>query len=109
MLTCIHLSDLHFKADQGYEQNLITEGLVAAVARYSSEGRAPDAILVTGDIAHSGKEPEYKRSSLFFYNLPETSWHTRFLSLPVDTLYVNQYEEAADNLFWRLLRKPESL
>jgi predicted phosphodiesterase len=69
MLTCLHLSDLHFKADQGYEQNLIAAALVAAVARYTSEGRAPDAIFVTGDIADSGKEPEYRRSSLFFDNL----------------------------------------
>jgi len=69
MLTCLHLSDLHFKADQGYEQDLITEALVAAVARYRSEGRAPDAIFMTGDIANSGKEPEYTRSSLFFDNL----------------------------------------
>ncbi len=68
-LTWLHISDLHLRDRGRYDQEVILRALVASVKQFREEGRVPDLIVVTGDIAHSGKAEEYLQATLFFDDL----------------------------------------
>ncbi|ACF43329.1 SUMF1/EgtB/PvdO family nonheme iron enzyme [Pelodictyon phaeoclathratiforme] len=68
-LTWLHISDLHLSDRGRYDQEVILRALVASVKQFREEGRVPDLIVVTGDIAHSGKAEEYRQATLFFDDL----------------------------------------
>ncbi len=68
-LQWLHISDFHFKAGDGYDRNVVLQALLGLVERYRKEGRRPDLIFATGDIAQSGKESEYKLATTFFDEL----------------------------------------
>jgi predicted MPP superfamily phosphohydrolase len=64
MLTFIHLSDIHFSSgDNGsqFDQNQrIRRALLDDLSTRPADGSGFDALLVTGDIAYSGKKEEYE-------------------------------------------------
>jgi hypothetical protein len=67
MRTCwLHVSDFHLREGEGYDREVVLRALIAAVARYRDEGRKPDLIFATGDVAQSGKAGEYKLATEFF-------------------------------------------
>ncbi|MGA1869844.1 MAG: metallophosphoesterase family protein [bacterium] len=66
----LHVSDFHFKGNSDWQQDLVMKSLRQHVQKtLSEEGLQPDFICLTGDIAFSGKEAEYKRASLFLREL----------------------------------------
>jgi len=69
-VTWLHISDLHLKADESHDRNVVLGALVKSVRGYRErEKRAPDMIFATGDIAHSGQPKEYEVATLFFDQL----------------------------------------
>jgi predicted phosphodiesterase len=63
MLTFIHLSDIHFSSGDDASQfdlnQQIRRALLEDLGARQADGAHYDALLVTGDIAYSGKEEEY--------------------------------------------------
>ena len=69
-LTWLHISDLHFRASQSYDSNIMLSALLEDVKeRISDDGLQPDLIAVTGDVAFAGKAKEYDMARQFFDRL----------------------------------------
>ncbi len=74
-LTWLHLSDFHFEADPKDERpHWRRDRVMAALADQlpdllNQASIWPDAVFVTGDIAHSGKADEYREAAAFFKKL----------------------------------------
>ncbi|HEX9938592.1 MAG TPA: tetratricopeptide repeat protein [Longimicrobium sp.] len=68
-VTWLHVSDFHIRTGDGYDRNVVLKSLVASVKRFREQGRAPDLVFATGDIAFSGKEAEYALATEFFDEL----------------------------------------
>ena len=65
-LRWLHISDFHFRGGDPYDRDVVLRALVCAVRTYRAQGRQPDLIFATGDIAQSGKAHEYAPASAFF-------------------------------------------
>lgn len=62
MLRILHLSDIHFGQERKGERvrhDDVRDQLVDDLAGLLDEGKSLDLILINGDIAYSGKKPEY--------------------------------------------------
>lgn len=81
-VTWLHISDFHFKTGDAYDRDVVLRALIAAVTRFRKEGRQPDLIFATGDIAYSGKASEYTLAEQFFDELLKSA------GLPRKCLYV---------------------
>jgi 3',5'-cyclic AMP phosphodiesterase CpdA len=69
-LTWLHLSDLHFRADTSYDENIVLRALLRDVEeRIGRDGLRPDFVAVTGDIAFSGRPDQYALARSFFDDL----------------------------------------
>ncbi|MFL5385818.1 MAG: tetratricopeptide repeat protein [Longimicrobiaceae bacterium] len=68
-VTWLHVSDFHIREGDPYDRNVVLRALVESVRRMRENGRAPDLIFATGDIAFSGKPAEYKLATQFFDEL----------------------------------------
>lgn len=55
----LHLSDFHFRDSTSWDASTVLGRLSVDVARLVRNGLAPDIIVLTGDIAYSGKRAEY--------------------------------------------------
>lgn len=85
-ITWLHLSDLHFRAGEQHtwDENIVLEALLEDVrARIREDGFRPDLILVSGDIAFSGKQQEYALASAFFEELLSATQLSRDCIFPV--------------------------
>jgi predicted phosphodiesterase len=83
----VHLSDLHFTVgDPGLEERnaLIRDRLVADLNGLIGQTGTADAVVVTGDIAYSGKAAEYEQADQWFKQIidPITAGPTRLLCVP---------------------------
>jgi predicted phosphodiesterase/tetratricopeptide (TPR) repeat protein len=65
----LHVSDFHLKDGNRYDSEIVLQALVSSVKRFHGQGRKPDLIFATGDIAHSGKASEYAQATAFFDDL----------------------------------------
>ena len=69
MLTFIHLSDIHFSSGDDASQfdlnQQIRRALLDDLATRPAAGADYDALLITGDIAYSGKKEEYETAKHF--------------------------------------------
>ncbi|MFY0522819.1 metallophosphoesterase [Archangium gephyra] len=85
-LTWLHLSDVHFKADEHWEQSIVLNALKRDVlSALESSGLLPDIVFVTGDIAHSGAREEYAQAHRFFEEvarITRTDPHTQWFLVP---------------------------
>lgn len=61
----LHLSDLHFRADIT-QQDLVLESLKAQIQKMCNNGMIFNILVITGDIAFSGKKEEYELAMPFF-------------------------------------------
>ena len=63
----LHLGDLFAKNDLGesFDRSVVVDSLVERVEEDRRHGIAPDAIVVSGDIAFSGKMEEYESARFF--------------------------------------------
>jgi predicted phosphodiesterase len=70
-ITWLHLSDLHFRADErsAWDADIVLRELLKDVRARLEEGLRPDLILVSGDIAYSGQPAEYELARAFFDDL----------------------------------------
>lgn len=64
MLKILHLSDLHFTAS-GISQDLVVSSLSKMLEKLCKEETKPNVIVLTGDIAFSGKTEEYAKAKEF--------------------------------------------
>lgn len=55
----LHLSDFHFRPSTTWDASTVLGRLSVDIARLARTGLAPDIIVLTGDIAYSGKRTEY--------------------------------------------------
>lgn len=60
----LHLSDLHFTAS-GVSQDVVVSSLSKKIENICKEGVKPNIIVLTGDIAFSGKVEEYAKAKEF--------------------------------------------
>lgn len=66
-ISWLHLSDFHFKAEgDSFSQDISCEALVRDIPSRLTEDYPLQFIVVTGDIAFSGRSSEYKYASEFF-------------------------------------------
>ncbi len=83
----LHLSDIHFKKQRddkktGFREE-VQEKLMEAVSDQAKKQGTPDFVAVTGDIAFSGKKPEYNKALEFFEKLKGIlPRETEFLVVP---------------------------
>jgi hypothetical protein len=83
-ITWLHLSDLHFRASDAYNINVVLEAFVQDVPRLLAEnGLHPDFLAVTGDIAFSGQAEEYDLAWHFLDGLRE-----KLNELPKERLFI---------------------
>ena len=63
----LHLSDLHFQYhNDSFESTFVYDKLLEDLKHIES---LIDCVFITGDIAYSGKEEEYKIATEFFHNV----------------------------------------
>jgi predicted phosphodiesterase len=73
----LHISDLHFKSGENYDQDVVTRAFINSLPNLLSRYGPIDAIFVTGDVAYSGKEDEYDIADVFFQRIIETTGVSR--------------------------------
>lgn len=76
-VTWLHISDFHFKAGDPYDRDVVLHALIQSIRYFHEQGRRPDLIFATGDIAHSGKSEEYELATKFFDEILEATSLTR--------------------------------
>jgi predicted phosphodiesterase len=69
-VTWLHISDLHVRSGDSYDRHVVFRALVRSVRHFRErDGRSPDLIFATGDVAYSGKRDEYATATEFFDQL----------------------------------------
>lgn len=72
-LRWLHLSDLHFSSDERWERRTVLQSLLRLCKdELVAKGLGPHLVLVTGDVASSGKPVEYEQAEAFFHELMDT-------------------------------------
>ena len=69
----LHISDIHLRSDKKWQQDVVLKAMCRNIGEQREAGTAADFILVTGDIAFSGKSKEYELAASFFNDLQATS------------------------------------
>jgi 3',5'-cyclic AMP phosphodiesterase CpdA len=69
----LHISDFHIRGGDPYDRDVVLKALVRSARDFRKQGRAPDLIFATGDIAYSGKPAEYELATKFFNDLLEAA------------------------------------
>jgi predicted MPP superfamily phosphohydrolase len=70
-LRWLHLSDLHFKETERWDRRATLQALLRKMEELKRQELAPDLVVVTGDIANSGKRKEYEQAERFFAELAQ--------------------------------------
>ena len=120
-ISILHLSDIHFKRDKDDDNKIfrgdVQDKLLKTIERHLRDKPALDFIIVTGDIAFSGKKREYEEAEAFFDRLkkiiPDGS---ELLMVPgnhdVDRDEINKitasYHVVKNNLVEELLRNDKN-
>lgn len=65
-VTWLHVSDFHIRGGDPYDRDVVLRALVSSVRELREDGRVPDLIFATGDVAHAGKPAEYEIATHFF-------------------------------------------
>jgi formylglycine-generating enzyme required for sulfatase activity/predicted MPP superfamily phosphohydrolase/energy-coupling factor transporter ATP-binding protein EcfA2 len=86
-INILHLSDIHFRKKKGEDNStfrrVVQRKTVSKIEEHLKKHEPPDFVVVTGDIAFSGKELEFEEAEEFFEKLkgklPEK---TVFLMVP---------------------------
>ncbi|HLP46096.1 MAG TPA: AAA family ATPase [Candidatus Kapabacteria bacterium] len=86
-ITILHLSDIHFKKNKDEESKMfrqtVWQRLIDAVITHTKEHGNPDFVVITGDIAFSGKKHEYDDALVFLEKLKSAlPKETEFLTVP---------------------------
>ena len=65
-ISWLHISDIHLRVGNEWSQDVVLKAMCENVSQLRSEEKALDFVLVTGDIAFSGKSEEYELAERFF-------------------------------------------
>lgn len=72
-VTWLHISDLHYREEHGYQIGIVEKALLEDVKRTIDEkSLAPDFVAFTGDLAFSGQDKQYAWVEGFLSRLLET-------------------------------------
>jgi predicted phosphodiesterase len=66
MVSWLHVSDFHFSGGDSYNRDRVLGALVHSVKAFREEGKQPDLVFATGDVAYSGQSTEYQDATKFF-------------------------------------------
>src|SRR6266850_6022192 len=81
-LTWLHLSDLHVRSGDQYDQRVALSALINdLVAIVDTQGLHFDVVFITGDIAFSGRTEEYDLAGRFLRDLSSA------ISVPMDLVF----------------------
>ena len=69
----LHISDIHLRLDNEWPQDVVLKAMCGHIREQREAGTAADFILVTGDIAFSGKSEQYALAKKFFNDLQASS------------------------------------
>ncbi|MDE0301135.1 MAG: metallophosphoesterase [Candidatus Poribacteria bacterium] len=69
----LHISDIHLRSDKKWQQDVVLKAMCRTIEEQRKSGTVADFILVTGDIAFSGKSKEYELAGSFFDDLQTAS------------------------------------
>lgn len=64
-LCWLHISDIHMRISDAWSQDVVLTAMCSHIAAQGSQGVRPDFILLTGDVAFSGKAEEYALAQAF--------------------------------------------
>jgi len=82
-ITWLHLSDLHFRASDTYDENIVLKALLRDIGeRIAQDGLRPDFVIISGDIAFASLPEEYTIARQFLDDLLKTT------ALPKDRLFL---------------------
>jgi formylglycine-generating enzyme required for sulfatase activity/predicted MPP superfamily phosphohydrolase/energy-coupling factor transporter ATP-binding protein EcfA2 len=99
-ITILHLSDIHFKKKIDEEKKTfhqdVQKKLINTVKAHTKKNDNPNFVAVTGDIAYSGKKPEYDEAWEFFKRIKAVlPPDTKFFAVPgnhdVDREQINEF------------------
>ena len=62
----LHISDIHLRAGNEWSQDVVLKAMCRNIGEQRAAGNQADFVLVTGDIAFSGKSDEYALAASFF-------------------------------------------
>lgn len=65
-ISWLHISDIHIRVRDAWSQDLVLKDMCEHIRHQSAQRRVADFILVTGDLAFSGKAGEYELVAKFF-------------------------------------------
>lgn len=65
-ISWLHISDIHMSVRDAWSQDVVLKAMCEHIALQRAKGMAADFILVTGDLAFSGKASEYELVAEFF-------------------------------------------
>ena len=122
----LHLSDIHFRKKKSEKKNDenkffrqdVQQKIIDTVSSHLEENSAPGVVAVSGDIAFSGKGPEYDEALEFFTGLKAVlPTETEFFTVPGnhdldrDQLdeFVEPYYVVKNDLVDKLLQQPEKI
>ena len=71
-VTWLHISDFHLRKRGSWSQDGVLSRLLEDIRCRSKDGLVVDFVLVTGDLAFSGTEPQYNLVAAFFDDLVAT-------------------------------------
>lgn len=80
-LKILHLSDLHCKA-AGSAQSMVLYSLSEKIGELCRNGNKPNLLIITGDIAYSGKPEEYEQAKVFINDV------IRHCSIETDRVFI---------------------
>ena len=69
VVTWLHISDFHLRESEEWPQKAVLSAMLEDIERRCTAGLVVDFVLVTGDLAFSGKESEYDLVVAFFGEL----------------------------------------
>ncbi|MCU0285786.1 MAG: SUMF1/EgtB/PvdO family nonheme iron enzyme [Acidobacteria bacterium] len=85
-ITILHLSDIHFKRKKDKDhitfRQTVQQRLLEAVSAHLAKHGDPDFLVITGDIAFSGKKEEYNEAFTFLTGLKGILPKAEFLAVP---------------------------
>jgi predicted phosphodiesterase len=64
-LRVLHLSDFHFTARTAWDSETVLDRLTNDIVRLVEAGKQPDLLIITGDVANTGKADEYALARQF--------------------------------------------
>ncbi|MCX6028223.1 MAG: SAV_2336 N-terminal domain-related protein [Chloroflexi bacterium] len=67
ILSWLHLSDLHFRAEDALNRKVVLDALWQDIKDRMKDGLRPDFIAFTGDVAWQGQEEEYRLAEEYFF------------------------------------------